>query len=90
MPQTGLTEGQRRFAGRAIAKKGTFWLICWIGVAAAVALLVYYGYSWVHDPDYALGLRAALVVLILLNARQNLRQYRYASVLEKLLRGGQT
>ena len=43
------------------------------------------------EPDFALGLRGVLVLLILLNARQNLRQYRYANALERLLeeaRGG--
>jgi hypothetical protein len=29
--------------------------------------------------------RAVIVVLVLLNARQNLRQYRYACLIEKLL-----
>jgi hypothetical protein len=55
------------------------------GVGIAAALSLYYVFRGVQDPGYALGLRAVLVVLILLNARQNLRQYRYARVLRRLL-----
>ena len=74
-----------RFARAAVHRKRLFLLLSATGVAAGIALAVYYGYRRLHDPGYALGLRFAVVVLILLNARQNLRQFRYAVVLEKLL-----
>ena len=47
----------------------------------AVLLGGYYAYRRLEDPGYPLGVRAALVVLILLNARQNLRQYKFATLL---------
>ncbi len=37
------------------------------------------------DPGLGIGPRAVIVLLILLNSRQNLRQYRYAGVLESLM-----
>jgi hypothetical protein len=40
----------------------------------------------VHDPSFQLAPRLVLIVLILLNARQNLRQHKYALLLEKLTR----
>jgi energy-converting hydrogenase Eha subunit B len=81
-----LTEGERRFARTAVRRKRLFLGLTIVGVAAAAALSVFYGYRRLVEPGYAVGARAALVVLILLNARQNLRQYRYAAVLDKLMR----
>jgi hypothetical protein len=34
------------------------------------------------DPTSPIGPRAVIVILILLNSRQNLRQYRFASFIE--------
>ena len=73
-----------RFADRAVRRKRLFAVLAGAGVAVAVALGGWYTYRWAHDPSFPVGTRAALVVLILLNARQNLRQYRYARVLEQL------
>ena len=41
----------------------------------------YYAYRRYEDPGFPLGVRVALVTLILLNARQNLRQYKFATLL---------
>lgn len=79
-----MTEADTRFAERAIRRKRLFLGLAWAGVAVAVALGTYYGWRRLHEPDFPLGTRSALVVLILLNARQNLRQYRYARVLQEL------
>ena len=59
------------------------------GVSIALALSVFYTYRRLTDPTFPVGTRAVVVLLILLNSRQNLRQYRYASLLLKLgdLRG---
>ena len=48
-----------------------------------LALAGYTGHRAAVDPAAPTGIRIALVVLILLNARQNLRQYRFAGILEK-------
>ena len=42
------------------------------------------------EPTYPVGARAVIVLLILLNARMNLRQYRYAGVLGHLLHASDT
>ena len=80
------TEREMRFARIAVGRKRLFLLLSAIGVAVGIAMAAYFGYRRLRDPGFALGLRFAVVVLILLNARQNLRQFRYAVVLEKLLR----
>jgi hypothetical protein len=80
-----MTEGQERFARRAVRRRPVFLALSVAGVAAAVALAGFYAFHWWRDPAYPIGPRAVIVVLILLNARQNLRQYRLAAVLEPLL-----
>ena len=79
-----LTERQRRFAAKAVSRKEIFLRLSLIGVAIGGGLLVFWLWRWWTEDDFALGLRFVLVVLILLNARQNLRQWRYAGVLEAL------
>ncbi len=80
------TKREMRFARIAVGRKRLCLLLSAIGVAVGIAMAAYFGYRRLRDPGFALGLRLAVVVLILLNARQNLRQFRYAVVLEKLLR----
>jgi len=43
-------------------------------------------YSWLANTviDFEKGIHAILIILILLNARQNLRQYNYAKILEAI------
>ena len=86
-----LTDSEIRFAARAARRGPLFLTLSAGGVAIALALSVFYGYRRWIDPSYPVGPRAVIVLLILLNARQNLRQYRYATLLLKLgdLRGGQ-
>ncbi len=80
-----LTDAQRRFADGAVRRARLFLALSWTGVAVGAARAAYYTYRRVLDPGYPLGLRAVVILLILLNARQNLRQYRYACVLAGLL-----
>jgi hypothetical protein len=79
-----LTEDERRFATRAVRRKNLFLALSLIGIAAALGLAAYHGFSWARGSSDRLGLHVVVVILILLNARQNLRQYRYAGLLEKL------
>lgn len=82
-----LTESQRRFVAAAVRRKHLFRRLSVIGVAAAVGLSAWWAWRWATgDADAEVGLRFVLVVFILLNARQNLRQYRYAAALEALTR----
>ena len=87
MPHGALTDDERRFADAAVGRKGLFLALSLTGIVVATALAVYYGYRWALDRTYPVGLRSVVIVLVLLNARQNLRQYRYAALLEKLVPG---
>jgi hypothetical protein len=75
----------RRFVRAAIRRERLFLALSLVGVAVAVGLALFCGYRRWADSDFALGLRGVVVLLILLNARQNLRQYRYARILGALL-----
>lgn len=80
-----LDEAQSRFARRAAGRAELFVALSAAGVAVAVGLTVWYGWRRAVDPTFPLGARVVIVLLILLNARQNLRQARYARVLRRLL-----
>ena len=75
----------RRFARTAVRRKRLFVMLSLAGVVVGTGLAVWYAYRRWSDPSFPLGLRLVIVVLVLLNARQNLRQYRYAVALEGLL-----
>jgi hypothetical protein len=79
-----ITDSEIRFAGRAVRRGRLFLMLAYAGVAIAIALSVFYGYRRWQDPSFQVGARGVVVLLILLNARQNLRQYRYATLLGKL------
>ena len=76
-----MTAPDSRFADRAILGRPRFLILSLLGVVVAVLLGGYYTYRRLQDPHYPLGVRVALVTLILLNARQNLRQYKFATLL---------
>lgn len=78
-----LTPGEARFAERAIRRRRLFLGLAVSGVAIAIGLAGYAAYAASTDPHAPTAIRFVLVVLILLNARQNLRQYRFAGILEK-------
>ena len=86
MDASSLNESERAFAAQAVRRKAVFRTLAVVGVAIGGTLALYYGWERAHDPAYPLASHLALVVLILLNARQNLRQHKYAVLLEKLTR----
>jgi hypothetical protein len=81
-----LTGTERAFVARAVRRRRLFLALSLFGVVLAVGLGGYYAWRKLHDPGFALGARLVIVVLVLLNSRQNLRQYRFAGILEKLAR----
>ena len=83
-----MTQPEREFAAKAIRRKQLFRAISNISIAVAVLLALVYGFERLHDPSFQLAPRAVIILLILLNARQNLRQHKYAAILEKLTRPG--
>ena len=76
------TDTQQRFIERALRRKNLFLVISIVGMVIAVVLAAYCGFSRLNDPTFPIGPRAVIIVLILLNSRQNLRQYRFASFIE--------
>jgi hypothetical protein len=80
-----MTDSERRFAERAVQRKRLFLGLAIAGLVIAGVLSAYYAYRRLTDPEFGIGPRAVIVLLILLNSRQNLRQYRYAGVLESLI-----
>jgi len=77
-----MTEADRRFALRAIRRKRLFLGLSIAGLVIAFALTVLYGVLWWRNPAFPIAPRAVIVLLVLLNARQNLRQYKYARLLD--------
>jgi hypothetical protein len=77
-----VTETQQRFIERALRRKKLFLALSLVGLVIGVGLAGYYGIRRLEDPTFPIGPRAVIVVLILLNSRQNLRQYRFASFIE--------
>jgi uncharacterized membrane protein len=86
MVASSLSESERAFAAQTIRRKAVFRTLAIAGVAIGAALALYYGWERARDPSSPLASHLVLVVLILLNARQNLRQHKYAVLLEKLTR----
>jgi len=81
-----MKDSELSFAHRAVRRRHLFLGLAVAGVTIAAGLSGYYGWRFVHDPAFPIGPRAVIVLLVLLNARQNLRQYRYAGVLEEMMR----
>lgn len=83
-----MTEADERFALRAIRRKRLFLGLSIAGLVVAAVLGALYGVLWSRDPGFPIAPRAVIVLLVLLNARQNLRQYKYARLLEGLMAQG--
>ena len=81
-----LADSESRFAARVVRRRRLFLGLAIAGVAIGFMLSCYYVWRVAHDPDFPIGPRMVIVVLVFLNARQNLRQYRYAGVIEKMMR----
>jgi hypothetical protein len=81
-----LTGTEKAFLARALRRRRLFLVLSVVGIVVAIGLVAYYTWRKLHDPTFAVGARVVIVVLVLLNARQNLRQYRFAGILEKLER----
>jgi hypothetical protein len=83
-----MTEADERFALRAIRRKRLFLGLSIAGLTIAAVLCVLYGVLRWRDPSFPIVPRAVIILLVLLNARQNLRQYKYARLLSELMAQG--
>jgi hypothetical protein len=73
-----------RFVRTAVRRKKLFLVLSVAGVAIGLGLAVLYGYRSWAKPEATGTLHFVVVVLVLLNARANLRQYRFAAALERV------
>jgi len=80
-----LTDSERHFAKRAIRRKKLFLGLSITSVIVGLSLALLYAWQSATQPGFAPGIHFVLVLLILLMGRQNLRQYYYAKILEKLM-----
>jgi hypothetical protein len=80
-----MTGSDERFARRSIRRKRLFLGLSIAGLSIAASLCALYGFLRWRDPEFPIVPRAVIVLLVLLNARQNLRQYKYARLLEELM-----
>lgn len=80
-----MTDSELRFAKRAIRRKKLFMIFSIASVIVGLGLALLYAWQFATQPGFAPGIHFVLVILILLMARQNLRQYYYAKILEKLI-----
>jgi len=77
----GTTDG---FVRTAVRRKKLFLALSVMGVAIGLGLAVWFGYRRWAEPEAPGALPFVVVILVLLNARANLRQYRFAEALERL------
>ncbi len=80
-----MTESEIEFAMRAIRRKQLYLTLSIISVILGVGLGVYYIWQAVTQTGTPSSIHFVVVILILLAGRQNLRQFRFAKILEKLL-----
>ncbi len=77
-----LTKYEHELAINTIRRKKIFLILSFISVIIGFGLAVFYSWEAYTQPRFDIGIHFVLVVLILLNARQNLRQYNHAKILE--------
>ena len=82
-----LSESERVFVRAAVRRKRVFALLSAAGVAVGLTLAGLATWRWLRETGDPVGLHAVIALLVLLNARQQLRQVRYARILEKLWAG---
>ena len=80
-----MTDAELIFAKRAIKRKKLFLVLSIASVVVGLCLALFYAWEFATQPGFAAGIHFVLVILILLMARQNLRQYYYAKILEKFI-----
>jgi hypothetical protein len=78
-----VTDSQQQFAARIVRRKKLFLALSVGGALVAFAYGAFALWQRFTAPDFLLGPRLVIVLLILLNSRQNLRQYRVAGILEE-------
>lgn len=84
---TGLSRGEQRLLRQTLGRKRLFLWLSRLNGAVATLLAGYFCWQGWHAALVLSGLHGMLVLLLLLSARANLRHYRHAQLLGKLLAG---
>ncbi len=79
-----LTPYEKNLVLKAIRRKQLFLILSIVSVIIALSLALFYSWEAYTQPDFDIGIHFVVVILILLNARQNLRQYKYAKILQTM------
>jgi hypothetical protein len=85
--KNALEPGLEAFVRRAMKRERVFFAVTWVGVAVGLGWAGWYALG-VEEPVGTV--EWLVVVLVLLNARQNLRQVKYARALSALMGASQT
>ena len=80
-----LSDSQRHFIDGALRRRRLFLPMMAVGVVVGLGLLGHAIWIGQTQPEEPIALRVVLAILILLNARQQLRQHRYAGILAALM-----
>ncbi len=80
-----VTKYEHKLAINTIRRRTIFLALSIISVMIGLGLAVFYSWEAYTQPRFDIGIHIVLVVLILLNARQNLRLYSYAKMLEVVI-----
>jgi len=78
-----LSSYEKKLLERLIKRKMLFKWLSVISVVIALSLACLYTWQYFNQNTQNAGLHFVVIILILLNARQNLRQHNLAKVLER-------
>ncbi len=81
-----LTDYEQALTSKIIRKQKLFLFLSIASIVIGLSLAVYYTWKAYVLPEFHPGIHFVVVILVLLNARQNLRQYYLAKILVKLHR----
>ncbi len=73
---SSLTDSERNFLSAQIKKAKTYRIFCYLDIAAVIAIVIYMVIT-----GHVNSIRVVLAIILLINARSNLRQYKLATIL---------
>ena len=79
-----LTNHEQALITKTMHKEKLFLSLSIASVVIGLSLAAYYVWKTYAFPEFTPGIHFVVVILVLLNARQNLRQYFLARILAKL------
>lgn len=79
-----LSDYEQALISKNIYKQSRFLLLSLASLMTGLSLAEYYAWKAFAQPEFNPGIHIVVVILILLNARQNLRQHYLANLLSKL------